>query len=44
MKLYKYILPRIKIVFRNLADPFYSLAFIDAYLNIKSDLNFAETQ
>lgn len=25
MKLYKYILPRIKIVFRNLTDPFYSL-------------------
>lgn len=44
MKLYQYILLHIKIVFGNLADPFYSLSFRDAYLNIKSALNFGGTQ
>lgn len=44
MKLYQYILLHMKIVFRNLAGPFYSLSFTDAYLNIKRALNFGGTQ
>lgn len=44
MKLYQYSLLHIKIVFGNLADPFYSLSFGDAYLNIKRALNFGGTQ
>lgn len=44
MKFYQYILLCMMIVFRNLADPFYSLSFIDAYLNIKRPLNFGGTQ
>lgn len=44
MKLYKYILLHVGIVFRNLAIPSYSLSFIEPYLNVKRALNFGETQ
>lgn len=47
MIFYKYILLYKKILFgkiKNLSDPFYSLSFIHAYLDIKRALNFGQPQ